>query len=363
MYEHTESAVAAAGCFDPNPNGLPTEGAGSAAGDHGFYQSHNNPFTPSLFLMDEAKDEQQQHHHQHQQDQEEEAPVEVIAVQQLQNRMAFNDMGHCCFSTNSSIENHPVDERPNWPINEDSSSTAFNLSPFQNQDQTVLVDHHHLDLDQTSFNLHATSNGTAPTTDLLNLLHLPRLPSPSISFANPFQKPGEFSSSLGFLDNIINPTTTGDSSIPHDHPLFHLNLPPTQPPLFRDLMFQPFSGSHVYGQLRGSSLYGPGPGPAGGLGIDHEGEAGSGGGYLQDQIPLGDGSGGGVFEFARDDMGGNCVGKGKDSKCPKNFVTERQRRVNLNDKYQHLKGLVPSPTKVYIIHDQTRSLLRFPPPF
>ena len=52
----------------------------------------------------------------------------------------------------------------------------------------------------------------------------------------------------------------------------------------------------------------------------------------------------GIFEFTTN--GNASLSEGKEGKCPKNFVTERQRRQNFNEKYDHLKRLVPSPSKV-----------------
>lgn len=58
-----------------------------------------------------------------------------------------------------------------------------------------------------------------------------------------------------------------------------------------------------------------------------------------------DGDGSGVLEFSRDMA--DCVGKGRNGKMTKHFTTERQRRVQLNEKYNALKSLVPIPTKVF----------------
>ncbi|GAB4862053.1 hypothetical protein Ancab_037307 [Ancistrocladus abbreviatus] len=136
---------------------------------------------------------------------------------------------------------------------------------FTNIEQIYQNNKQPLDLHQ-NFDI----NGAAgPTNDFLNVHHLPRcsslLPYPSISFTNPTQKPGvDLPSSLAFLGVEI-PTLDNISD-----PLFHLNLLPTQPPLFLDVMFQSFSGGYGYGLPRNeSSLF------DGDIGMD-EGE-GSGG--------------------------------------------------------------------------------------
>ncbi|GAB4844209.1 hypothetical protein Ancab_037575 [Ancistrocladus abbreviatus] len=316
MYQHTEAAAATtAVCFDPTamPEGAV---AGSGAGDnHGFSHSSFTSAPSSLIMMDEATRQLQPPNPEG----GEAAPVEFINAQQLQSHLAFTNMEQIFPNDN---DNRLMGEGTDWGTNE---TTNFNHNQFQ---------HDQLQQQEQPLDLHQNFNirgAAGPSNDFLNLLLLPRcsslLPNHSISFTNPPQKTGgDFSSSLGFLGVEI-PTADNISE-----PLFHLNLPPAQPPLFQDLMFQSFSGVHGYNLPRSSSsLFG------GSIGMD-EGE-GSGG--LCQDIPLGDN---GVFEFGRDDMAA-CLGKGKESKCPKNFVTERQRRVNLNDKYKHLRSLVPNPTK------------------
>lgn len=187
--------------------------------------------------------------------------------------------------------------------------------------------------------------------DLLNFFNLPAarcsnsspvLPNSSISFSNLHS-----SAMGGFLTDLPaggvdsgNPSSTS-LSILYD-PLFHLNLPP-QPPLFRELFH---SLPHGYGlpaassRGRGGSLFPEGE-------MEREGTAGV----------YEDGDGSGVLEFTRDMA--DCMGKGRDGKMTKHFATERQRRVQLNDKYKALRSLVPNPTKVYIIFLHLNSSLFF----
>ncbi|KAE8714856.1 Transcription factor bHLH10 [Hibiscus syriacus] len=139
--------------------------------------------------------------------------------------------------------------------------------------------------------------GYTPTPDLLSLFHLPRcsfLPNSSISFE----------------------TAPGSPPVVYD-PLFHLNLPP-QPAVFRELLQ---SLPHDYTV------------PA-----DDKDAAGVGGLYH-------DGDNG-IIEFTRDiSRAGRTKNRDKAGKTTKHFATERERRVHLNDKYQALRTMVPSPTK------------------
>ncbi|KAK8484777.1 hypothetical protein V6N13_092475 [Hibiscus sabdariffa] len=142
------------------------------------------------------------------------------------------------------------------------------------------------------------SGGYTPTPDLLSLFHLPRcsfLPNSSISFE----------------------TTPGSPSVVYD-PLFHLNLPP-QPPVFRELLQSLPHGYTVPADEKDAAGVG---------GLYHDGDNG-------------------MIEFTRDiSMAGRSKDRDKAGKTTKHFATERERRVHLNDKFQALKTMVPSPTKI-----------------
>lgn len=182
--------------------------------------------------------------------------------------------------------------------------------------------------------------------DLLNFLNMPPTArcsnNSSISFSNLHTSAmGAF---LGDLPPGDTPNSSSTSlSILYD-PLFHLNLPP-QPPLFRELFH---SLPHGYGMPaassrgRGGSLF-----PEGSEIVEREGTAGV----------YEDGDGSGVLEFSRDMA--DCIGKRRDGKMTKHFATERQRRVQLNDKYKALRSLVPIPTKVSLLHFWTESNLHY----
>lgn len=189
--------------------------------------------------------------------------------------------------------------------------------------------HHHPHQQQFSDSAMPTAYTQAP--DLLNFLNMPapaRCPNnSSISFSNHHTSPmGGF---LGDLPAGDAGNSSSTSLSIHYDPLFHLNLPP-QPPLFRELFH---SLPHGYGipaassRGRGGSLF-----PEGEI-METEGTAGV----------YEDGDGSGVLEFSRDMA--DCVGKGRNGKMTKHFTTERQRRVQLNEKYNALKSLVPIPTK------------------
>ncbi|KAE8686351.1 pentatricopeptide repeat-containing protein [Hibiscus syriacus] len=143
----------------------------------------------------------------------------------------------------------------------------------------------------------AAAAGYTPTPDLLSLFHLPRcsfLPNSSISFE----------------------TTPGSPPVVYD-PLFHLNLPP-QPPVFRELLQSLPHGYTVPADEKDADGVG---------GLYHDGDNG-------------------MIEFTRDiSMAGRTKGRDKAGKTTKHFATERERRVHLNDKYQALRTMVPSPTK------------------
>ncbi|KAM1048904.1 hypothetical protein FF1_027995 [Malus domestica] len=175
--------------------------------------------------------------------------------------------------------------------------------------------------------------------DLLNLFSLPRcspsslLQNSSITFTNPLPKTSNFPSSFGLLGDLPTAVDTPQgtaSSVLYD-PLLHLNLPP-QPPLFRELLQSLPHGYTLPGSGNGS-LFSSG-------GDDREG---SGGGVLYDpDRSLGRQFDSGVLEFSRD-MASNGIGR--DLKRTKHFATERQRRQQLNGKFDILKDLVPNPTK------------------
>ncbi|XP_074280076.1 transcription factor bHLH91-like [Silene latifolia] len=213
------------------------------------------------------------------------------------------------------------------------------------------------------------------TSDLLNLLHLPRCsfapssstaflppPTPSMSFVKPSSPPPV---NLSFIGDMIvqdnNNNASGSSSLPNISydpiaaatlpydPLFHLNLPPQPSPLFRDLMFQSLPHPHgssiipTRGNHNNGTLFGHMDDNGDGNNVMNMNMNGLGGLYQENGV--GEqmmNTNNGMFEFTR---GGGSLDEGKLGKGPKNFVTERQRRQNFNDKYATLRSLIPTPTK------------------
>ncbi|KAG6400563.1 hypothetical protein SASPL_137403 [Salvia splendens] len=166
----------------------------------------------------------------------------------------------------------------------------------------------------------AASSMVADAPDLLNIFPLPR---PSL-IPNFSQKSPAFLASLGLLGDVnVSPSADGSSAssgVLYD-PLLPLNLPP-QPPLLRELFHSLPHGGGVY------SL-------GGGLFTNGVDEREPNVGLYQNGVDR-------VYEFNATEIGG----KNRDGiKDAKHFATEKHRRVLLNDKYQALRSLVPTPTK------------------
>ncbi|KAL5724611.1 hypothetical protein ACHQM5_007849 [Ranunculus cassubicifolius] len=224
--------------------------------------------------------------------------------------------------------------------------------------------YHHLNHEGHQMdNLQCFNSSYAPfgpqttTPDLLNLFHLPRcsmLPNSSISFGNPNKKScHNFPTSLDILgdDRSSSAMGSGAPNVLYDHSPLHLDLPPQQAPIFKDMFH---SLPHNFGGLPGSSRLGGGSTSSffGGMGMDERDV-----GIYQD----GDGR-----EYENNSMLNFSSGLGKpEGKGPRqHFATERQRREQLNGKYKDLRSLVPNPTKgdrASIVHDAIeyiRELLR-----
>ncbi|KAI8572562.1 hypothetical protein RHMOL_Rhmol01G0209300 [Rhododendron molle] len=165
-----------------------------------------------------------------------------------------------------------------------------------------------------------------------NLFHLPNL---SFSYPDQAQNSPSFLPTLGFLGDVSSNTHSAlDSNSANFDPLFHLNLPPPQPPLFRGLMFESPIPNGGYNMNTGSLF--------GGVGDEREG-SGSGYGYDNGEFNGGD----------RSCRGRKSNGKGSN----RQLNTEKQRRGQLSDKYEVLRNLVPNPTKVFPYHYKLRAIL------
>ncbi|GLT92837.1 hypothetical protein SLE2022_106520 [Rubroshorea leprosula] len=291
MYEET-------GCFDPNvsmadggggvDNGVFSPNCNQAVmGMAGSTTNSHNSFEENLKLS-----------YHHQEDISAAAAMEM-GIQQAQ-----------FLENNAHLMNQQIlyAQQPNW----DSGDGVHDM-------QDVGFAHHHqLEQDQpvqNGFSIVMSSSSSEtpypPTPDLLNLFHLPRcsvLPNSSISFAN---------------SNLPGATETPPASSVLYDPLFHLNLPP-QPPIFRELLQSLPHGYTLPTTSRGSgSLFDDEREPSSGVYNDGEN---------------------GILEFSRD-MAMAGFGKDKEAGKTKHFATERERRLQLNDKYTALRSMVPNPTK------------------
>ncbi|CAK9144831.1 unnamed protein product [Ilex paraguariensis] len=303
-------------CFDPN-----TLQEGLA--EDGFSQTHVPNCTP--FSMEELC-----YPHNHPQE-DASAAIGAAPEIELQQQLSM-EVEHCYTTTTTTnhSDTHLMQElefdQPNWNTSvHDVQDMSFNYYPHQqdpnNFQQVEIQNGPYQGLNSSSL----PETPYPPTPDLLNLFHLSRcsssslLPNASISLSS-----ANFPSSLSFLGDLNTAEGGAASNVFYD-PLLPLNLPP-QPPMFRELL-QSLPHGFNFTDSRIGSLFN---------GVVDEREAS--GGVYQD----GDGRhfDSGVLQFSRDM-------KGRDGKDTKHFVTERQRRENLNDKYKALRNLVPNPTKVF----------------
>ncbi|KAL0740715.1 hypothetical protein Bca4012_082228 [Brassica carinata] len=142
-------------------------------------------------------------------------------------------------------------------------------------------------------------NPTTTTPDLLSLLHLPRcsLPLPNSSIS---------------LSDIMSSSSA--SAVMYD-PLFHLNFPLQTPDNNQ--------------QRNGPCL----------LGVEEQIQMDANMMYYEPEHNNNTGFDSGAFEF------GNNNRKGRGSGKSRIFPTERERRVQFNDRFSDLKNLIPNPTK------------------
>ncbi|KAL3537191.1 hypothetical protein ACH5RR_000557 [Cinchona calisaya] len=285
-------------CFDPNTTTM-QEGGGLV--EDGFSQTHVPNCSPSFSMEDNHSNYNQQNPSHHQQEVVA-AAIEMELQQQLNIEM---EQQHGSYNTCMDNNNHNFQDM--------STFGCYH----QQVDQMQNIQHQ-------SFTFPLQDTPYPPTPDLLNMLPLPRCSS--ISFANSSaQKSSNFLSSLGLLGDLSGGDGATGSSVVYD-PLLPVSLPP-QPPSLRELIHS-FPHGYNLGGSRSGSLF---------TGVD---DREASGGLFQDV----DGRSyeNGVFEFTGDMK---CIGKGRDGKDTKHFATERQRRVQLNDKFQVLRSLVPNPTK------------------
>lgn len=316
-------------CFDPHP----IQGGG-LVGD-GFSQTHVPNCSPSFSMEDHPYHQQNPS----QPEQQVVAAAASAAAMEMELQQQLNiEMDH------TNLQEMVHESNRNQILSSCDPSNWEDVN-FIYHHQQQLQDHHHhhhqhmqqvdmQNIQHHNFSIPLPDTPYPPTPDLLNMLPLPRcspssllVPNTSISFANSStQKPSNFLSSLGLLGDLSGADgVTTTSPVVYD-PLLPVNLPP-QPPLLRELIHS-FPHGYNLGGSRSDSLF---------PGVDDREASGC---LFQD----GDGRSyeNGVFEFTADVK---CLGKGRDGKGRKHFTTERQRRVQINDKYQALRSLVPNPSK------------------
>lgn len=170
-----------------------------------------------------------------------------------------------------------------------------------------------------------------PTQDLLNLFHLP---------------PPQFDPHIKFLPDHHATNTT----VMFD-PLFHLNAQltpqhnhsasPLMRELFQSLPHGCFAGDSpgnntLFGGCEDNNGVGEGMGAAGLMMFPHH-EDGDGRNKFE---------GSGVFDFGCSDMPAVVMGKRRKRQGAKHYPTDREKRCQMNHKYDALKKLLPNPPKV-----------------
>ncbi|XP_008800057.2 transcription factor EAT1-like [Phoenix dactylifera] len=203
-------------------------------------------------------------------------------------------------------------------------STIHHQQNYEDQQQRIAAQQSLQSYDAT---LYPDPQSHIVAPDLLNLLKLPTVapvfPSTtSISFSNPSLNPGNIP--LDVYSELPGAAVPDNGPLLYDSSL-HLGYPAPQPHLLRDLFH---SLPQNYGLFCGVDEREAMVGVGGGIGGGH---------VFQDMDERQFDSA--VLDYRRE-MGG--LGKGG---VKPSFATERQRREQLNEKYQALRLLVPNPTK------------------
>ncbi|KAK4254617.1 hypothetical protein QN277_009973 [Acacia crassicarpa] len=321
MYEHTSS-------FDPNTmadgtvslkDGLPDAPPFMAAGN---LTSSNNNLDENLKLTVE---ELSYHQHQnHPPPHPEDVSTFANGVASAAAPLDISYSQHLVMNVENPYNSESLVHQVIDVLNYDQSTWDPKIQELQGVNYP---NHHHEQQQPQQFHQIETQSYNSssildppppyPSSNLLDLLHY-----------NPTQKIPNIPNSMGFLGDIpMGSDNTSACSVLYD-PLLHLNLPP-QPLALRELFQSLPRGYSLPTSSRNGSLFGGGD------------EIEGNGIVYQD----GDGSqlDNGVLEF---DRGTARVGKGRQAKGTKHFATEKQRREQLNGKYNVLRSLIPSPTKM-----------------
>ncbi|CAJ1935449.1 unnamed protein product [Sphenostylis stenocarpa] len=337
------------GCFDPN-----TMGESVPSLMDNFPQTLPDPLTPSPMVVGSTTntnnsleenlrlsvEELSYNHHnsQHQEDVSTYASgVTATSIDFPHSQHLGLNMGNSYIDHTNNMDNHLVQEvidalpyqQSIWDpttvqeLQDMTYANQIEQQQQQNEQQFQQIDTQNC---SQSYNPSSILDPPYPSTDLLNLLHLPRCTAsslhtnPTICLTNPTQNTPNFHNPLAFLGDIpIGSDNTSASSVLYD-PLFHLNLPP-QPPALRELFQSLPRGYSLPTNSRNGSLFG---------GDDIEGDG--------SQLDMG------VLEFNR--VTPSVVGKRRGGKVTKHYPTEKQRREQLNGKYKILRDLIPNPSKI-----------------
>ena len=295
MYEHTSS-------FDPNTmvDGTEVPQPFMVAGN---LTTTNNGLDENLNLTPEDLS-YYHHHHNH-------PPPESLDITHPQQQQ------HLVMGVENSYNTDNLVHQVIDVLNYDQSTWDPKVQDFQgmtysNQQQP-----------QQFHQVEAQSYNASSILDPSNLLDLLQY--------NPAQKIPNIANSMGYLGDVpIGLDSASACSVLYD-PMLHLNLPP-QPVALRELFQSLPRGYSLPTSSRNGSLFGGGD-EIEGNGVLYQDGDGS-------QLDIG------VLEF---DRGTALVAKGRQVKGTKHFTTEKQRREQLNGKFDVLRNLIPSPTKVSVI--------------
>ncbi|XP_055815080.1 transcription factor bHLH91-like [Solanum dulcamara] len=245
----------------------------------------------------------------------------AAAALELEFQQQLNLEMEQCYNNNN--HNNNIQDQSNNIINQglscdQSNWGEMNFPPYQNQEDNNTNNNFH----QQNFpNPISEASPYLTTPDLLNMFPLPRCSQSSLLP----QKSTNLLTSLGLIGDIDGGGASTSSAVFDPSLVLPLNLPP-QPPLLREL-FHSFPHGYGLRNLRSNnnntSFFN---------GLEETDQA-----LYQDNgetRPFDNG----IFEFS-------AVAKNRDGKKTKHFTTERDRRAQLNDKFQALRTMVPNPGK------------------
>ncbi|KAK6804211.1 hypothetical protein RDI58_001995 [Solanum bulbocastanum] len=270
------------------------------------------------------------YHNNNNSSQQDVAAAAAAAALELEFQQQLNLEMEQCYNNNTHNNNNNMqDQSNNNIINQglscdQSNWGEMNFPPYQNQEHNDNSNNNNFH--QQDFSNPISEPPYLTTPDLLNMFPLPRCSQSSLLP----QKSPNLLTSLGLIGDIDGGGASTSTTIYDPSSLvLPLNLPP-QPPLLREL-FHSFPHGYGLRNLRSNnntSFFN---------GLEEQDQ-----GLYQENgetRPFDNG----IFEFS---AGRNDIAKNRDGiKETKHFATERERRVNLNDKYKALRSMVPNPSK------------------